>query len=389
MKVGIPREIVPEECRVAAVPETVAKMVKTGKEVIVESHAGLLAYIEDKEYEKAGATIEANRESLFNQADIILKVQRPIFDQKIKRHEIDLMKEKTTLIGFFIPLLYPDIIGKLNETKVTAFSLDLLPRIARAQSMDVLSSMSNIAGYKSVILAANYLGKLLPMMTTAAGTIHPAKIVVIGAGVAGLQAIATAKRLGGVIVALDTRPVVAEQVKSLGAEFVSLNVPHEQSQDTTGYAKELPPEFYKKEQEIIQEQLKNTDVIITSALIPGRRAPLLITEEMVKAMKAGSVIIDLAVEQQGNCALSEPGKVVVKHNVTIVGLLNIPSSMPIHASQLYANNMWSFLNYIVPEGKPQQLDLTDEIIKGCLITYQGEIVHPLVKQAIQSTRIRQ
>lgn len=383
MKVGIPKEILPEERRVAAVPQTVAKMVNAGMEVLVESGAGFYAYIEDKEYEKVGAKIETNIETLFNQADIVLKVQRPIFDQKKGKHEIQLMKEKAILIGILLPLTHPDIIERLNEKKLTSFSLDFLPRIARAQSMDVLSSMSNIAGYKSVIMAADHLGKLFPMMTTAAGTILPAKVIVIGAGVAGLQAIATARRLGGVVIAFDTRPVVAEQVKSLGAEFVSLEVSHEESQDVGGYAKELPPEFYKKEQEIISKHLKEADVIITSALIPGKRSPLLITEEMIRGMKPGSVIVDLAIEQKGNCALSEPGKVIIKHGVTIMGVLNIPSSVPIHASQLYAKNIWTFLNYLAPEGKAIHLDLTDEIIKGCLITHEGKTIHPVVKQTMQ------
>lgn len=384
MKIGVPKESLPEEKRVAAVPETVAKMIKAGMEVLVGSGAGLGSYIQDIEYEKVGAKIETNCESLLGQADVILKVQRPLLDNKKNQHEIDCMKENATLIGVLQPLAYPEILEKLNAKKITAFSMDLLPRIARAQSMDVLSSMSNIAGYKSVILAANHLGKFFPMLTTAAGTIHPAKVVVIGAGVAGLQAIATAKRLGAVIVALDTRPIVAEQVKSLGATFDLLEVSHEAAQDAGGYAKELSLEFYKKEQEIIQKHLKEADVVITSAIIPGKGAPLLITEAMVQEMKGGSVIVDLAVDQKGNCALSEPGKIVVKHGVTIIGLLNLPSTMPIHASQLYAKNLWTFLNYLVPEGKAIQLDLTDELIQGCLITRNGETVNAIIKQTTHS-----
>jgi len=379
MKIGIVRELVPEERRVAAVPETVAKMVKMGMDVIVESGAGLRSHIDDNDYIQMGAHIEATHQSALSKADIILKVHRPILDDTVGEHEIDYMKDNSILIGPLYPTRYPDMIEKLIAKKITAFSLDLLPRIARAQSMDILSSMSNLAGYKSVILAADYLGKIFPMMTTAAGTILPAKVIVIGAGVAGLQAIATARRLGGVVIAFDTRPIVAEQVKSLGADFVSLETTHD-SQDTGGYAKEQSAEFYKNEQEIIRKYSKEADVIITTALIPGKRAPILITEQMVQEMKQGSVIVDLAIEQDGNCILSEPGKIVTKHEITIIGILNIPSTMPVNASQLYAKNLFAFLNYIAPQLNPEQLDMSDEIIKECLVTYHGEVVHPMVKQ---------
>lgn len=392
MKVGIPKEVLLAEHRVAAIPDTVAKMVKNGMEVIVQPGAGADAYFEDKEYEEAGAIAASDAESLYRLSDIILKVQCPILAPKRNLDEISALKENAILIGTLQPLLNLDVIEKLNAKKITAFSLEYLPRIARAQSMDVLSSMSNLAGYKSVIAAADHLGKIFPMMTTAAGTILPANVLVIGAGVAGLQAIATARRLGGVVTALDTRPPVEEQVKSLGAQFVSLEVSHEQSQDSGGYAKELPPEFYKQEQDIIQKHLKTADVVITSALIPGKRAPLLITEDMVKSMRPGSVIVDLAAEQKGNCVLTEPGKTINKYDVTIIGTLNVPSTMPVHASQLYAKNIWTFLNYIVPQEivtknqtKDVPFDLTDEIIKNCMITYQGEIVHPIVKQSAVAT----
>jgi NAD(P) transhydrogenase subunit alpha len=375
MKIGIPKEMTPGERRVAAVPETVAKMIKAGMEVFVESEAGIAAYVDDNDYIKAGAKI-VDATTLFNQSDTILKVNRPLFDEKKSAHEIDFFKEKSTLIAPLFPSRNPDLIAKLREKKITAFSLDLLPRIARAQSMDILSSMSNLAGYKSVILAADYLGKIFPMMTTAAGTVIPAKVIVIGAGVAGLQAIATARRLGGVVIAFDTRPIAAEQVKSLGADFVSLETHHEEAQDTGGYAKEQSAEFYQKEQDIIRKYIKEADVVITTALIPGKEAPILITEEMVKEMRHGSVIVDLGIEQGGNCALSEPGKVVVKHDVTIIGLLNLPSTMPIHASLLYSKNLFAFLNYIAPQMEKNEFDRTDDIVKGCLITFQGDIVHP-------------
>jgi NAD(P) transhydrogenase subunit alpha len=377
MKVGIPKEIISGEKRVAAVPETVTKMVKAGMAVHVESQAGLLSYFEDKAYEQAGARIAPNHQALFDQSDVVLKVQRPLIEGQSE--EIDFIKEKTTLIAPLYPKQNPGLLAKLNAKKITAFSLDLLPRIARAQSMDILSSMSNLAGYKSVILAADYLGKMFPMMITAAGTIMPAKVMVIGAGVAGLQAIATARRLGGVVIAFDTRPIVEEQVKSLGADFVSLETKHEQSQDSGGYAKEQSPEFYQHEQDIIHKYLKEADVVITTALIPGKRAPILITDQMVQEMKPGSVIVDLAAEQQGNCTMTEPGKIIVKHEITIIGLLNIPSLLPMNASLLYSRNLFSFLNYVAPQLNQDSLDRTDDIIKNCLITYQGETVHPALK----------
>ena len=383
MKIGIAKEIMPEENRVAVVPETVAKMIKADMEVHVQTEAGLLAHITDKDYQQAGAIIASQAATVFSCADVILKVQRPLLDEKTGSSEIDSIQEQATLIAPLYPTRNLDLIAKLNAKKLTAFSLDLLPRIARAQSMDILSSMSNIAGYKSVILAADQLGKLFPMMTTAAGTILPVKVIVIGAGVAGLQAIATARRLGGVVIAFDTRPAAGEQVKSLGADFVSLETSHAQSQDAGGYAKEQTAEFYKNEQEIIRKYIKEADVIITTALIPGKRAPLLITEQMVQEMKPGSVIVDLAVEQKGNCALSEPGKTVVKYGVTLIGILNVPSLVPIHASQLYAKNVFNFLSYIAPQLASGQLDLTDEIVKGCLITRNGETIHPLVKQMME------
>lgn len=387
MRIGIPKETRTLEKRVAAVPETVSKMIKKNIEVSVESSAGNHAYIDDGEYEKAGAKILKDAESIYRAANIILKVQCPDFDAEKPLNAIDALNENSVLIGILQPLQNLELFAKLNQKKVTTFSLEYLPRIARAQSMDVLSSMSNLAGYKSIVMAADHLGKIFPMLTTAAGTILPAKVLVIGAGVAGLQAIATARRLGAVVTALDTRPPVEEQVKSLGASFVSLEVAHVETEDKSGYAKELPPEFYQQEQDIIQAHLKDADVVITSALIPGKRAPLLITEEMVKNMRPGSVIVDLAAEQKGNCALTEPGKTTNKYNITIIGTLNIPSTLPIHASQLYAKNIWTFLDYVLPKDitlseDKVSFDLTDEIVKNCIMTYQGEVVNKTLQQAI-------
>lgn len=366
-KVSIPKEISAGETRVAGTPETVAKMIKTNLEVLVESGAGRLAYISDNDYEQAGATIIADHATLLGEADIVLKVNRPIFDEQLGKEEVDCMKDNATLIAPLFLSRYPDLAAKLKAKKITAFSLELLPRIARAQSMDILSSMSNLAGYKSVIMAAEALPKIFPMLTTAAGTILPAKVIVIGAGVAGLQAIATARRLGGVVIAFDTRPIAAEQVKSLGADFVSLETSHDQSQDAGGYAKEQSADFYKNEQDIIHRYIKETDVVITTALIPNKPAPLLITEAMVKEMKPGSIIVDLSVEQGGNCALSEMGKTVVKHGVTIIGETNLPGMLPVHASQLYSRNLFAFLTYILAQQKTGSFDIYDEIIKNCLM----------------------
>ncbi len=374
MRVGIPKEREGER-RIAAVPETAGKMVKSGMEVLVEAGAGAGAGIADREFEAVGAKIGGDARAVFSEADLLLKVNRPTAD------EVDQMKEGALLIGFLQPFAGPDLIKRLAARKITAFAMELVPRTTRAQRMDALSTMSTAAGYKAVLLAANASGRFLPMLMTAAGTIPPAKAIVIGAGVAGLQAIATAKRLGAVVTAFDTRPAAGEEVKSVGAEFVSLEVPHEQAEDVGGYAKELPPEFYKKEQELIRKHSKDADIIITTALIPGKRAPLLITEEMVREMKPGSVIVDLAVDQGGNCALTERGAETIKHGVTIIGLLNLPGMLPMHASLLYARNILAFLTLLCPDGKSVRLDLSDEILKGSLITHQGEIVHPAIKGA--------
>jgi len=376
VQVGIPKETLTNERRVAAVPETVAKMVKIGMHVAVESGAGAGAFVNDKEFEAAGATIATTAQAVLSESDIILKVNKPSLE------EIDKIKEGAILISFLQPLAGPEIIKRLAQKKVSSLSMEMVPRITRAQRIDALSTMSTVAGYKAVLLAANASGRFFPMLSTAAGTVPPAKFLVIGVGVAGLQIIATAKRLGAVITAFDTRPAAGEQAKSLGAEFVSLEVPHDQAEDAGGYAKELSAEFYQKEQELIRKHSKDADIIITTALIPGKKSPILITEEMVKEMKPGSVIMDLAVEQGGNCVLSEAGKEVVKHGVVIIGALNIPSGVPIHASLLYARNIFAFLNLICPDGKSVKLDQADEIIKGSLITHQGEIVHPMVKEVV-------
>lgn len=374
MKIGILKELNNEK-RVAAVPETINKFIKAGWEVLIETKAGENAFIADMDFTKAGAAIAKSASDVYTQADIIIKVNKPSVD------EINLMKENSILISPLYPLLNTDLVEKLNSKKITAFALDMIPRIARAQSMDILSSQSSIAGYKSIIMAADHIGKLFPMMTTAAGTILPVKVMVVGAGVAGLQAIATAKRLGGVVLAFDTRPVVAEQVKSLGADFVSLEVKHEAAEDAGGYAKEQSAEFYKQEQDIIAKYIKDADVVVTTALIPGKKPPILITENMVAAMPPGSIIVDLAAEQGGNCVYTKRGEIVVKDNVTIVGVYDLPGRLAVHASFLFSKNILSFLTYIASQLQNKEFDITDDIVKNCLIAKDGMIVHPILKSS--------
>jgi NAD(P) transhydrogenase subunit alpha len=366
MKIAVPKETAPYERRVALVPETVARLVKSGLEVQVEAGAGVEASYPDAQYQAAGATIIPDRKTLFSTADILIKVQKP------SPEELELLREGSVLIGILQPLLNPDLVQRLAQKKITAFAMDMIPRITRAQPMDVLSSQSTVAGYKAVLLAAQYLPKFFPMLSTAAGTITPAKVFIIGAGVAGLQAIATARRLGAVVQAFDVRPAVKQEVESLGAKFVGLAL--EEAADKSGYAKELSEEHKQKERELIAQYVKDADVVITTALVPGKRAPLLITKEMVATMKPGSVIIDLAAEQGGNCELTQAGKELFVNGVTIVGPINLPSTMSYHASQMYSRNIASFLSLLINKEKQLNLDFTDEIIKGCCITHDGKVL---------------
>lgn len=366
MKIAVPKEIVPHERRVALVPETVAKLVKSGIEVQVEAGAGVGASYPDQDYQAAGAQVIPDRKTLFGTADILIKVQKP------SAEEVGLLREGSVLIGILQPLLNPDLVQQLAQKKITALAMDMIPRITRAQPMDVLSSQSTVAGYKAVLMATQYLPKFLPMLSTAAGTITPAKVFIIGAGVAGLQAIATARRLGAVVSAFDVRPAVKQEVESLGAKFVGLAL--EEAADKSGYAKELSEEHKQKERELIAKYVKESDVVITTALVPGKKAPLLITKDMVAAMKPGSVIIDLAAEQGGNCELTQAGKEITLNGVTIVGPINLPSSMSYHASQMYSRNIASFLGLLITKEKQLNLDFTDEIIKGCCVTHDGKIL---------------
>ena len=381
MKLGVPKEITENETRVALVPQSVKKITQKGIEVLIESKAGETALFPDKDYEGAGAKIINDTKDLFNSSDLIIKIRKPEFNQKIGVHEIDLMKEESGLVSMLLASTSLDTVKKLAQKKISAFSLESIPRITRAQSMDILSSMSTVAGYKAVIIGASFLPKFFPMLMTAAGTVAPGKVFIIGAGVAGLQAIATAKRLGAVVEAFDTRSVVKEQVESLGARFVELDLKGELTEGEGGYAKQISKELHEREMELIAKQVKKSDVVITTAQVPGKRAPILITEEMVKAMQPGSVIVDLAADQGGNCEVTELGKRVEKYGVTICGFLNLPSSMPNHASQMFSKNMESVVNHLVKDGK-LNFDLGDEINKGALITHKGVILQEGIKHLL-------
>ncbi len=374
MKVGVPKEIVVGENRVALVPDAVGLLRKAGPQILFESGAGEGAFFPDRAYEAAGATIVSDPVALFTEADVVLKVQTPVLNPVLGKHEVELMREGAVLISFLQPLSHPDLVNRLVERKITSFSMDLIPRIARAQKMDALSSQSTVAGYKAVLAAASSLGKFFPMLVTAAGTIPPAKVLVLGAGVAGLQAIATARRLGAMVQAYDIRPAVKEQVESLGGTFIELDLGGEKTEDVSGYAEELTAESQEREKVLLRRHVPEADIVITTALIPGKRAPVLITAEMVQDMKAGSVIVDLAAEAGGNCELTEPDSVVTRYGVTIHGSLNVPSTMPVHASQMYSKNISSFLLQLVRNGK-LELDFNDPVINDTSITHEGRVRH--------------
>jgi NAD(P) transhydrogenase subunit alpha len=374
MKLAVPKETEPGEERVAIVPETVKRLITKGIEVSVESGAGEGARFPDEEYKEAGATIEHSVESLLAGSDVVVKIHRPT------PAEIAKIREGAALVSPLYPLLYPDLVTMIAARKITAIAVDSIPRTTLAQMMDVLSSQSTIAGYYAVIMAAQALPKFFPMLMTAAGTIAPAKVLVLGAGVAGLQAVATAKRLGAAVEVFDVRKVVKGQVESLGAKFIEVDMA-EDAQTESGYAKEVSEEYKRRQADLIHRHIAKSDVCITTALIPGQRAPILITEEMVKAMRPGSVIVDLAAEQSGNCALTEPGTEVVRHGVAILGFLNLPSRMAVHASQMYSRNMEKLLLHLLGESG-LKIDFQDEITRGCVITHGGEVVHAKVKELL-------
>jgi NAD(P) transhydrogenase subunit alpha len=372
MIVSVPKETVPGERRVALVPELVPKLVKAGLEVHVQTGAGTEAGFPDAAYADKGARLEPE---VLSRADVLLKVQPPTAAESAA------LKEGATLIGLLQPYQKVAEIQALAGRKVTAFAMELMPRITRAQAMDALSAMSTVAGYKAVLIAAGHLPKFFPLLMTAAGTLNPARVFVIGAGVAGLQAIGTARRLGAVVEAYDTRPVVKEQVESLGAKFAELGLETRDAQDKGGYAKAQSEEFYRRQQEMMARYVASADVVIPTALVPGQRAPVLISAEMVQGMRPGSVIVDLAAEQGGNCALTEPGREVEKHGVLICGPLNLPSTVPFHASQMYSRTVTNFLAHLLKEGRIH-LDLGDELTRGPLVTHQGEVVHEVVKKGL-------
>lgn len=381
MRVAVAKEIEVCERRVALIPDTVARLVKQGLEVWIESGAGERAFFTDAAYEAAGAKIITDTATLWSQADILLKVSPP--QERGDGHsEIAWLREGAVLIGFLNPLGNPSVAQQLAERKVTAISMEMIPRTTRAQSMDALSSQASIAGYKAVLIGAAALPKYFPMLTTAAGTIAPAKVFVMGAGVAGLQAIATARRLGAVVEAFDIRPAVKEEVQSLGAKFVEVKL-EEETTAAGGYAKEISEASKQRTQEVVAEHVKNADVVITTAQVPGKKAPILVPEEMVAQMKIGSVIVDLAAEQGGNCACTDPGKDIVWNGITIIGPINLPSSMPVHASQLYSKNITSLMQLLIKD-KALDVNFDDDILNAACITHAGEIRVSRVREALQA-----
>ena len=378
LTVGSPRETFPGERRVALVPRACEALSKVGLAVMVEQSAGLSAGFPDEQYVARGAQI-VSREELFAKADVIAQVRSFGANPEQGRADMSLLRAGQVLIGMSEPLTAFQEAGELARVGVTSFAMELIPRITRAQSMDVLSSMATIAGYESVLLAATALPKIFPMLMTAAGTVTPAKVFILGAGVAGLQAIATARRLGSVVSAYDVRAAVKEQVESVGAKFVVLEVESASSEDKSGYAKAMGEDFYRRQAELLGAVMKDQDVVITTAAVPGRKAPTLVTKAMVEGMMPGSVILDLAAERGGNCELTRPGERYMYGQVTIWGPLNLPSLAPFHASQMFSSNLTSFLKLLVKEGQ-LVLNREDEIIRETLVTYEGAIVHPRVAE---------
>ncbi len=366
MKVGVPKESLEHESRVALVPDVVRKLVDRGVEVVVEAGAGEGASFTDDSYRDAGATVLESQGEVLGAADVVLSVQPP------RSADVELLKEGAVLVCFLQPDRDRAILDRLAARRVTALSMNRVPRITRAQTMDALSSQSNIAGYKAVLVGASALGKILPMLVTAAGTIRPSSVFVLGAGVAGLQAIATARRLGAVVTAFDVRPVVKEQVESLGAKFLEVELGEEETETAGGYAKELSEESHRREQELLHKTLQSVDIVITTALIPDKPAPVLITEGMVRDMRPGSVIVDLAAETGGNCELTEPGQEVVKHGVTIIGELNLPATVAVNSSQMYARNVVTLLEELIDEGQ-LKVDLENDVVGPSTITHEGEL----------------
>ena len=376
MRIAIPREIFPGELRVAIVPDSVKRLSGKKLDISVQAGAGTGAHLPDADYASAGATVADTTTSLFDGADGVVKIRVPTLD------EIAKVREGSLLVSLLYPLVNTDLVRALAARKITAIATDMIPRTTVAQMMDVLSSQATAAGYQAVLMAAAALPKFFPMLMTAAGTIAPARVLILGAGVAGLQAVGTARRLGAVVEVFDVRKVVKEQVESLGAKFVEIDQA-EDAQTAGGYAKEVSEAYKQKQTEAIAPHIAKADVCITTALIPGKRAPILVTKDMVMSMKPGSVIVDLAAEQQGNCELTEPGQVVERHGVTIIGEVNFPSRLAMHASQMFSRNMEKLLFHVTKDGA-LNINLTEEIMAGCVITHGGEIVHAKVKESANS-----
>ncbi len=379
MIVGVPRETFPGERRVALVPGAIPNLTKAGLQVVVEARAGVEAGYPDADYVSKGAKIVPDRAQVFRAADIIVQVLCYGSNDKTGKADVPLYRSGQTLVGFLRPLGSIETIREIASKGMTSFSVELMPRTTRAQSMDALSSMGTICGYKAVILASDKLPRIFPMLTTAAGTITPARVFIIGAGVAGLQAISTARRLGAVASAYDLRPAAKEQVHSLGGRFVELPIEAKDAEDARGYARAQDETFYKRQRELLGKVVAESDVVITAAVIPGKKPPVLVTKEMVASMAPGAVIVDLAAERGGNCELTHPGEIIVEHGVTIIGWFNLASSVPYHASQMYARNVSAFLLHLVKDGK-LQLDLDDEIVRETLLTHGGEVFNARVRE---------
>lgn len=379
MIIGVPKETYPGERRVALVPMVIPTLTKAGFEILIETNAGLQAGYPDAQYTEKGAQITTARADLFQKADIVLQVLAYGSNDVTGGNDLPLLRRGQVLIGFLRPFGSREVAAEIAGRGVTAFSVELMPRTTRAQSMDALSSMGTICGYKAVLIAADSHPRIFPMLTTAAGTITPARVFVIGAGVAGLQAIATARRLGAVASAYDLRPAAKEQVQSLGGRFIELPIEAKDAQDARGYARAQDETFYQRQRELLGRVVRESDVVITAAVIPGKKSPVLVTEEMVKGMAPGSVIFDLAAERGGNCELTEAGKTVVRHGVSIIGAINVASGVPYHASQMYARNVSAFLLHLVKDQK-LQLNLEDEIVRETLVSTGGEIVNPRVRE---------
>ncbi|MBB4036200.1 NAD(P) transhydrogenase subunit alpha [Dysgonomonas hofstadii] len=376
MIIGIPKEIMPGEARVSATPDTVKKFITDGATVLVEQNAGAGSFFYDDEYVKAGAQIIASAEEIFQKADLILKVKEPLFNKNYNKHEVDLMHEGQYLITFIHPAspVNHEMVKMLAAKGVISMTLDGVPRISRAQNMDALTSMSTCAGYKGILIAANDMAKFIPPMFTAVGSVQPAKALVIGVGVGGLQALATAKRLGAITYATDIRPAAMEQAQSLGAKIIDMGIPADLAVGTGGYAKNLPEEWIIKEREKLREVIKDMDIVFCSALVPGKMAPILITEDMVKEMPNGSVLVDISIDQGGNCDITPAGTKDVKHGVTLIGIKNIPGLLPTSSTWMFANNVYNLVKYLTKDGKIE-LDRADEIVDSILVSIDGQVVH--------------